>query len=451
MSKIEVVWFKDLRRWDVSYFSGIHSFSSKFKLEYLEKILQPRKEKIKINEYDGVTPIVAKIPFQQSHIEYRKELKTKMDMYAVYQEDLLVSNINFHQGAVAICDKQKVYASTHYQPYIINNESILSKFLILMLKQKRFQEYVATKKVKGIKTESNFNFIKTLQIPLPPLEIQKEIVQKIQSIQDKIKALQEGEKRLKEEIEAYIYTALGLKRKEERKKQKIFVVDFKNLERWDISYNQNNTICHSKRSEETMQNNRTKYPPSKIGNICFINPNVDFKELIKNDKKVSFLPMRAVSSNGIEYSPKEKNAVESKGFVKFQNGDLLWAKITPCMQNKKSVVVDNLLNGNGFGSTEFFVMRAKNKNEADIRFILYFLRLDSVINEAKLSFKGSAGQQRVPKSFLENLLIPLPPLEIQQQIIENIESKQKIIEENKNKIKNLQSSIDNKFQEFIFA
>ncbi|EAI7223814.1 TPA: restriction endonuclease subunit S [Campylobacter coli] len=60
------------------------------------------------------------------------------------------------------------------------------------------------KKIKGIKTESNFNFIKTLQIPLPPLEIQREIVEKIKNIQDKIKALQNEEKRLKEEIEAYI-------------------------------------------------------------------------------------------------------------------------------------------------------------------------------------------------------------------------------------------------------
>ncbi|PZT48973.1 hypothetical protein B6S12_01375 [Helicobacter valdiviensis] len=240
----------------------------------------------------------------------------------------------------------------------------------------------------------------------------------------------------------YIYIALGLERKQEKKKQKVFVVEFKNLDRWDVVYNQNYNDC-------SLTNN--KYQLSKINDICFINPNVDFKALIQNDKKVSFLPMEAVSSNGIDYSSKERNAIESKGFVKFQNGDLLWAKITPCMQNKKSVVVDNLLNRNGFGSTEFFVLRAKNKNEVDIRFILHFLRLNSVIEEAKLNFKGSAGQQRVPKSFLENLSIPLPPLEIQKQIVKHIESKQKIIEENKSKIENLQSSIDRELQELILA
>ncbi|WP_185900160.1 restriction endonuclease subunit S [Campylobacter sp. MIT 99-7217] len=194
-----------MSRWDVSYFFGVHSVKSKFNLEYLGNILTPRKERIKPNEYDGLTPIVSKIPFEKSHIEYRKEPRTRMDMYAVLKDDLLVSNINFHQGAISLCDIDKAYASTHYQPYIINREIILDKYLVLILKQKSFQDYVATKKVKGIKTESNFNFIKTLQIPLPPLEIQKEIVAKIEDIKNKIKALQEEEKRLKDEIEAYIY------------------------------------------------------------------------------------------------------------------------------------------------------------------------------------------------------------------------------------------------------
>lgn len=149
LSKIEVVWFKDLNRWDVGYFLGNHNIKTNFALEYLENILTPRKERIKQNEYDGITPIVAKIPFQFSHIEYRKELKTKMDMYAIYKNDLLVSNINFHQGAVAFCDIDKAFASTHYQPYIINDNIIINEYLLLIFKQKSFQEYVSTKKLKA--------------------------------------------------------------------------------------------------------------------------------------------------------------------------------------------------------------------------------------------------------------------------------------------------------------
>ena len=217
---------------------------------------------------------------------------------------------------------------------------------------------------------------------------------------------------------------------------------FKDLERWDITYNQ---------GIDTMIQNIVKYSMVKLKDICFINPNIDFRELVSQNKQVSFLPMEAISSNGEDFYPQDRKASDYKGFTKFQDNDLLWAKITPCMQNKKSVVVKNLKNGLGFGSTEFFVIRPKNKDEVDINFILHFLRMDSVIENAKLNFKGSAGQQRVPKEFLENLQIPLPPLEIQQEIIEFVESKRDRIKANQSKIQSLQDTMDNELKELIIA
>ncbi len=442
MSKVQIVWFRDLVRWDTEYFTGNHRLESKFKLVDLSEILIPRKERIKPNEYDGITPIVAKIPFSNPNIELRKEPKTKMDMYAVYRNDLLVSNINFHQGAVAICRENKVFASTHYQPYIVNTDNIDLEFLVLVLRQNSYQQYIGAKKIRGIKTESNFNFIKTLQIPLPPLEIQQQIVAKIQSIKAQIKALQTEEKRLKDEIESFIYIALGLEIKEQKQKQKVFVVNFKDLERWDITYNQ---------GIGAMIQNITKYNRVKLKDICFINPDVDFKELIKQNRQVSFVPMEAVSSNGVDFYPKVRKSSDYKGFTKFQDNDLLWAKITPCMQNKKSVVVKNLKNGFGFGSTEFFVLRPRNKDEVDINFILYFLRMDYIIENAKLHFKGSAGQQRVPKEFLENLQIPLPPLEIQQKIINFVESKRDRIKANQKTIQSLQDSMSSELEYLLIV
>lgn len=440
MSKIQVVWFRDLTRWDTEYFMGNHFLHSKFKLEYLSKILTPRKEKIKPDEYDGITPIVAKIPFQSSHIELRKEPKTRMDMYAIYKDDLLVSNINFHQGAIAICRENKIYASTHYQPYLINNALVNSEFLVLVLKQNSYQQYISTKKTRGIKTESNFNFIKNLQIPLPPLEIQNKIVADIHAVQDKIKALQEEEKRLKDEIEAYIYITLGLQKPQNTAKQKVFVVRFKDLERWDISYNQNIYKQDSK---------NTKIDTYFLQELCDINPSVDMKELIKQDKNVSFIPMEVLENNGKSFAPLSKKASLNKGFTKFQNDDLLWAKITPCMQNKKSVVVSGLENGVGFGSTEFFVLRAKDFHKTDIHFILQILRTDLVIERAKLHFKGSAGQQRVPKDFLENLQIPLPPLDTQKEIVRHIEQKTSHIQKLTQERIALRDSIESKLQEML--
>ena len=182
-----------------------------------------------------------------------------------------------------------------------------------------------------------------------------------------------------------------------------------------------------------------------------VNPKTNCSELI-NESLVSFVPMPNVEekNNVVSYDLVPYQTVK-KGFTVFKKGDLIWAKITPCMQNKKSVVVKNLKNGLGFGSTEFFVIRPKNKDEVDINFILHFLRMDSVIENAKLNFKGSAGQQRVPKEFLENLQIPLPPLEIQQEIIDFIESKRDRIKANQSAIQSLQNSMSNELKDLIIA
>lgn len=219
-------------------------------------------------------------------------------------------------------------------------------------------------------------------------------------------------------------------------------MNFKDLERWDITYNQ---------GINTMIQNIIKYNRVKLKDICLINPNVDFKELVKQNKQVSFVPMEAVSSNGVDFYPKDRKASDYKGFTKFQDNDLLWAKITPCMQNKKSVVVKNLKNGFGFGSTEFFVIRPRNKDEVDINFILHFLRMDCIIENAKLHFKGSAGQQRVPKEFLENLQIPLPPLKIQQEMINFVESKRDRIKANQKTIQSLQDSMSSELENLLIV
>lgn len=370
--------------------------------------------------------------------------RIKQPYYQVRAGEIFYNPYRVNVGSIGIVPKEfdLKYTSPAYVVFRTNEQKLLSQYLVFVLKSKWFNEHLRANTRGSVRQNLSFNALCELQIPLPPLEIQQEIVNKIQNIKDKIKALQEEEKKLKEEIEAYIYIALGLERKEQRKKQKRFVVRFKDLERWDITYNQ---------GIDTMIHNATKYSIVKLRDICFINPDVDFKEMVSQNKQVSFLPMEAISSNGANFYPKDRMASDYKGFTKFQDNDLLWAKITPCMQNKKSVVVKNLKNGLGFGSTEFFVIRPKNKDEVDINFILHFLRMDSVIENAKLNFKGSAGQQRVPKEFLENLQIPLPPLEIQQEIIEFVESKRDRIKANQSKIQSLQDTMDNELKELIIA
>lgn len=145
----------------------------------------------------------------------------------------------------------------------------------------------------------------------------------------------------------------------------------------------------------------------KISDLADISPSR--KKTTRNPSDLTpFVPMECVDENKgviaeVYNVPFEK---VSKGYTYFENGDIIFAKITPCMENGKSAIVENLKGGFGFGSTEFIVIRPKK----DIyRNLLYqFMRSKDFRDDAKDHFTGSAGQQRVPSSFVKDALIPIP-------------------------------------------
>ena len=152
--------------------------------------------------------------------------------------------------------------------------------------------------------------------------------------------------------------------------------------------------------------------------FCKINPKkIDTKEL-DDDMTVSFIPMPCVSDIWGKITKKElrKLGEVKKGYTNFCEGDVLFAKITPCMENGKSAIVDKLENDIGFGSTEFYVFRC-NENKLNNKYLHYFVRQKTFRDEAKGEMTGAVGQQRVPKTFLENYKIKLPTIEEQQEIV----------------------------------
>lgn len=161
--------------------------------------------------------------------------------------------------------------------------------------------------------------------------------------------------------------------------------------------------------------NPMEWPTKPMGDrdVCEINPRV--RLALQDDTPVSFVPMADVDEVlGRIHGRQIKKYIEvRKGFTPFKEGDVLFAKITPCMQNGKAAIAEGLENSVGFGSTEFHVLRASKEVSAEFLFAL--VRLESFRNHAMSSFQGAVGQQRVPADYLKQYLLPIPPLDAVQK------------------------------------
>ena len=154
-----------------------------------------------------------------------------------------------------------------------------------------------------------------------------------------------------------------------------------------------------------------------IHQIADVNPK-DGDWSLADDEFVSFIPMRAVSDETASISEVDPRlfAEVRRGYTPFRENDILFAKITPCMENGKIAIAHSLTNGVGFGSTEFHVLRAGSTILPE--YLYYFMRRESFRSAAKQHMRGGAGQQRVPEDFLRNEHVPLPPLSDQRRIVE---------------------------------
>lgn len=159
----------------------------------------------------------------------------------------------------------------------------------------------------------------------------------------------------------------------------------------------------------------------KLGEVCAINPARPKNFNRSSDVPTTFVPMASIDEKTGTISKPEIVPYSKvyKGYTYFEEDDVLFAKITPCMQNGKHAIARNLIDGIGFGTTEFHVLR--HGKESLSEWIWYFIRQPNFLEEAKAYFSGAVGQQRVPKSFLSNYIIPLPPIEEQKHIAVKIQ------------------------------
>jgi type I restriction enzyme S subunit len=249
------------------------------------------------------------------------------------------------------------------------NENILPKYLSYYFTSDSYRKIIS-----NLSEGANINNLRTehldnLVLPLPPLPIQ----QKIAAILDEADAL--------------------------RRKDKALLAKYDELLQ---------AVFHDMFGDPDDNSGG-----ERLGDIISINPKKS-ELTISDGTLVSFVPMAYVGEKG-EFQPQEDRQYSEvkSGFTYFRDNDVLFAKITPCMENGKGAIAKSLKNGVGFGSTEFHVLRPNENLNAE--FLYTYLSRSNFRKLAEKNMTGSAGQKRVSTDFLAGLKLKIPGKDLQEK------------------------------------
>lgn len=189
---------------------------------------------------------------------------------------------------------------------------------------------------------------------------------------------------------------------------------------------------------------KSNWKKVRLGDFAEINPNIS----LKKDKIYSFIPMEDVFSDKKRYVIPSKQKRYSGGGAKFEEGDILFARITPCLQNGKISQVKNLKSKYGFGSTEFIVLR--NRIDISDPGFLYYLSISDVVkNSAERSMSGATGRQRAEHKVIKNIEVKIPKLQNQRKIASILSAYDDLIKINNQRIKILEEMAQRIYEEWF--
>ncbi len=312
------------------------------------------------------------------------------DLFLIKEGDFILQVTFAWEGAVGLASyaEDGMYGSTRFPTFRVDESRCFPSYLVNYFKthEGREQFVKISPGSAGRNRVLSLKRIPEVFVPLPPHSEQCRIVARIEELTSNIEEARMLRQQAVEEAEALFHSGL-----------QHILDNGTNDKEWEFG---------------------------PIPNYAEINPSKSGKTNFPLLMPVSFVPMAALDEvTGSITRATVKPFVEvSKGYTLFKDGDIIFARITPCMQNGKAALAERLINGVGFGSTEFHVFRPSQKIMG--RWLHILVRHKDFRKDAAMHFKGTAGQQRVPQSFLEQKVIPVPPLPEQRRIVAYLDNLQ---------------------------
>lgn len=349
------------------------------------------KQENKIYDYYGATGVVDKV-----------------DGYLFDERLLLIgedgANLLSRSKDNAFFADGKYWVNNHAHILDCPEKEVLD-YVAFLINSMSLEDYI-TGSAQPKLNQDNLNKI---EIPLPPLEEQRRIIAQVNLWQSYINDLEISETELHDSVESAKSRILDL-----AIHGKLVPQDANDEPAAELLKRIN---LEAVASCDNPQYGKvpSSWVISTVGEVFTINP----KTHIEDDTEAAFVPMTCVAdgySNTFEYECRKWGDIK-KGFVHFQENDVAVAKISPCLENRKSVVFHNLPNGVGAGTTELNVFRCA---EILPEYALFYFKSQIFIGSCAGTYNGVVGQQRVAKSFIQELPIGIPPYKEQLRIVSKV-------------------------------
>lgn len=329
--------------------------------------------------------------------------KDEIEKFRLAKSDVLITKDSETPQDIAVpalvkIEKDNLVCGYHLAQIRSDNSKIIGEYLFRLFQSKNFNSTFEIAANGITRFGLSIETIKSVSVFLPPLREQQRIAEYLDKKTEQIDQLIANKEKLieclKEERTAIINQAVtkGINPNAKLKPSAVEWIG-EIPEDWEVK---------------------------KLKYVAKINSSNKHRYISENpEQTVIFLPMEKVYESGHidqELTKKVKDAVN--GFTYFEKGDIIVAKITPCFENGKGALLDNLKSDFGFGSTEFHTLRAGNN--LDRRFLYFITKTELFMNMGEALMTGAAGQKRVPTEFLKNFLIAVPPKKTQVKIVDFI-------------------------------
>ena len=412
-SILKTVLFRDFSKWNVNLYLNKFDIKYKWKPVSLEKIMKPRKERIKNKDYKGQFPIVEKIRFSDGKVFFREEKNPKTDLNVSCVNDLLVSNINFEKGAFAINTFETIVTSTDYQSYELLVPIDIDYFNQI-LRTEKFLLQVKSLKSGGMKTRARYDFLKQFEIPVPPISEQKAIVQKYQDTINEAEKLEKEANFLLNNSHLYFDNLLQIEDIKPSFVSGLNFIHYKNIDLWGIDKN----LCR-----KTIRNKKYKTVP--LENLCSVGSG------------------GTPSRNHSEY---------------YRDGNIPWIKTTEVIDEIISDTEEKITQKGLENSSAKLNVRATTNQACAV---LYDIN-ESLVNIDYLWFYFQNEYERIRElasgnnqpnlnaGMIQTYPIVLPPLSVQNEIVEHINQIKAQVKDLRQQAKELREKAKLEFERSVF-